>query len=115
MRDVQRGAVVVAGVVLQDDHRAGAALLGAYVGVEVGKIHVAPAVNPVFLHAVSPFLSFVSFDIPQSEKAGHVRISLAVVFVLFQPFDHTGWVTKNLRVYIIELIFIFNGFFGILA
>lgn len=82
MRDVQRGAVVVAGVVLQDDHRAGAALLGAYVGVEVGKIHVAPAVNPVFLHAVSPFLSFVSFDIPQSEKAGHVRISLAVVSVL---------------------------------
>ena len=82
MRDVQRGAVVVAGVVLQDDHRAGAALLGAYVGVEVGKVHVAPAVNPVFLHAVSPFLSFVSFDIPQSEKAGHVRISLAVVSVL---------------------------------
>ena len=41
--------------------RAGAALLGAYVGVEVGQIHVAPAVNPVFLHAVSPFLSFVPF------------------------------------------------------
>jgi len=82
MRDDQRGAVVVAGVVLQDDHRAGAALLGAYVGVEVSKVHVAPAVNPVFLHAVSPFLSFVSFDIPQSEKAGHVRISLAVVSVL---------------------------------
>ena len=82
MRDVQRGAVVVAGVVLQDDHRAGAALLGADIRVEVGKVHVAPAVNPVFLHAVSPFLSFVSFDIPQSEKAGHVRISLAVVSVL---------------------------------
>ena len=31
-RDDQRGAVVVAGVVLQDDHRAGAALLGAYGG-----------------------------------------------------------------------------------
>ena len=30
----------MAGVVLQDDHRAGAALLGAYVGVEVGQIHV---------------------------------------------------------------------------
>ena len=83
MRDNQRGAVVVAGVVLQDDNRAGAALLGAYVGVEVGQIHVAPAVNPVFLHAVSPFLSFVSFDIPQSEKAGHVQISLAVVSVLY--------------------------------
>ena len=41
-----------------------AALLGAYVRVEVGKIHVAPAVVPVFLHAVSPFLSFLSFVIP---------------------------------------------------
>ena len=58
MRDNQRGAVVVAGVVLQDDNRAGAALLGAYVGVEVGKVHIASAVNPVLFHAMPPFFSF---------------------------------------------------------
>ncbi len=33
----------VAGVVLQDNHRTSPALLRAYVGIEVGKVHIASA------------------------------------------------------------------------
>src|SRR5574344_30155 len=62
-RDNQRGAEIVSGVILEHDHRSGAALFAADIWVKVCDVDIASAVIPVFIHAgSSPFLSFYVFQ-----------------------------------------------------
>jgi hypothetical protein len=46
---------VIAHVILKQQHRTTATLLGANVLAEVNEVNITTAVNPVFFHRLSPF------------------------------------------------------------